>query len=85
MENKLWFIFFIILDITFDSDHAVKFEFNNAGSLTVNVSASTGTGRSEYVNAGEIGGSNSLHDGLKLSKTGFIALFVTLICSFGFL
>lgn len=54
-------------------------------SLTVNVSASTGTGRSEYVNAGEIGGSNSLHDGLTLSKTGFIALLVTLICSFGFL
>lgn len=54
-------------------------------SLTVNVSASTGTGRSEYVNAGEIGGSNSLHDGLASSKTGFIALFVTLICSFGFL
>lgn len=54
-------------------------------SLTVNVSASTGTGRSEFVNAGEIGGSNSLHDGLKLSKTGFIALFVTLFCSFGFL
>lgn len=85
MENTLLFIFVIILGIAFDSDHAVKFKFNTAGSLTVNVSASTGTGRSEFVNAGEIGGSNSLHDGLKLSKTGFIALFVTLFCSFGFL
>jgi hypothetical protein len=49
----IYFLFFVIhIFYTFDSDHAVKFKFNNAGSLTVNVSASTGTGRSEYVNAG---------------------------------
>jgi hypothetical protein len=54
-------------------------------SLSVNVSAATGTGRSEFVNAGEISGSTSLHDGLKLSKTGFLAFFVTLICCFVFL
>ncbi|KAG5140829.1 hypothetical protein JHK84_034597 [Glycine max] len=56
-------------------------------SLSVNVSATTGTGRSEFVNAGEIGGSISLRDGLKLTKTGFLAFFVhlTLIYCFGFL
>lgn len=65
-----------------DSDH-VKFKFNNAGSLSVNVSAATGTGRSEYVNAGEISGSTSLHD--KYSKTVFLSLFAALICCFVFL
>ncbi|CAJ2660097.1 unnamed protein product [Trifolium pratense] len=54
-------------------------------SLSVNVSAAIGTGRSEFVNSGEISGSTSLHDGLKLSKTGFLAFFVTLICCFVFL
>ncbi|BAT92023.1 hypothetical protein LR48_Vigan05g173700 [Vigna angularis] len=56
-------------------------------SLSVNVSATTGTGRSEFVNAGEVGGSISLRDGLKLTKTGFLAFLVhlTLIYCFGFL
>ncbi|RDX97923.1 Aspartic proteinase-like protein 2 [Mucuna pruriens] len=56
-------------------------------SLSVNVSATTSTGRSEYVNAGEMGGSASLRDGLKLTKIGFLAFFVhlTLIHCFGFL
>ncbi|KHN21474.1 Aspartic proteinase-like protein 2 [Glycine soja] len=56
-------------------------------SLSVNVSATTGTGRSEFVNAGEIGGNISLRDGLKLTRTGFLAFFVhlTLIYCFGFL
>ncbi|CAJ1955832.1 unnamed protein product [Sphenostylis stenocarpa] len=56
-------------------------------SLSVNVSASTGTGRSEFVNAGELGGSISLRDGLQLTKTGFLAFFVhlTLIYCLGFL
>ncbi|KAG2371462.1 Aspartic proteinase-like protein [Vigna angularis] len=71
----------------FDSSDAVLFEFNNVGSLSVNVSATTGTGRSEFVNAGEVGGSISLRDGLKLTKTGFLAFLVhlTLIYCFGFL
>ena len=60
------------------SSTLVHFKFNNAGSLSVNVSATTGTGRSEFVNAGEIGGSISLRDGLKLTKTGFLAFFVHL-------
>ncbi|WVZ00691.1 hypothetical protein V8G54_026760 [Vigna mungo] len=66
---------------------AVLLEFNNVGSLSVNVSATTGTGRSEFVNAGEVGGSISLRDGLKLTKTGFLAFLVhlTLIYCFGFL
>ncbi|XP_061345392.1 aspartic proteinase 36 [Gastrolobium bilobum] len=56
-------------------------------SLSVNVSATTGTGRSEFVNAGEIGGSTSLRDGLKLTKTGFLAFFmhIMLICCFVYL
>ncbi|XP_014496527.1 aspartic proteinase-like protein 2 [Vigna radiata var. radiata] len=56
-------------------------------SLSVNVSATTGTGRSEFVNAGEVGGSISLREGLKLTKTGFLAFLVhlTLIYCFGFL
>ncbi|ESW22121.1 hypothetical protein PHAVU_005G129000 [Phaseolus vulgaris] len=56
-------------------------------SLSVNVSAATGTGRSEYVNAGEVGGSISLRDGLQLTRTGFLAFLVhlTLIYCFGFL
>ncbi|XLR20443.1 hypothetical protein S83_048355, partial [Arachis hypogaea] len=31
---------------------------------SVNVSANTGTGRSQYVNAGELSGSTSSHEGL---------------------
>ncbi|QCE09402.1 aspartic proteinase-like protein 2 [Vigna unguiculata] len=56
-------------------------------SLSVNVSATTGTGRSEFVNAGEIGGSISLRDGLKLRKRGILAFLVhvTLIYCIGFL
>ncbi|XP_057456548.1 aspartic proteinase 36-like [Lotus japonicus] len=56
-------------------------------SLTVNVSAAMGTGRSEFVNAGEIGGSTSLRDGLRLTETGFVAFFVhiILICYLVFL
>ncbi|KAL5081848.1 hypothetical protein RYX36_010269 [Vicia faba] len=54
-------------------------------SLSVNVSAATGTGRSEYVNAGEISGSTSLHDIHKHPKTVFLSLFVALICCFVFL
>ncbi|XP_057457112.1 aspartic proteinase 36 [Lotus japonicus] len=54
-------------------------------SSTVNVSATTGTGTSEFVNAGsgETGGSTSLRDGLRLTNTGFLAFFlhITLICS----
>lgn len=74
------------LSLTLASD-AVLLEFNNVGSLSVNVSATTGTGRSEYVNAGELGASISLRDGLKLTKTGFLAFLVhlTLIYCFGFL
>ncbi|XP_057728624.1 aspartic proteinase 36 [Arachis stenosperma] len=50
----------------------------NCGS-SVNVSANTGTGRSEYVNAGELSGSTSSHEGLnKLINIGVLAL--TLIC-----
>ncbi|XP_019436309.1 PREDICTED: aspartic proteinase-like protein 2 [Lupinus angustifolius] len=52
-------------------------------SLPVNVSATTGTGRSESVNAGDLSGSTSLHDGLhKLTKMGLLAFFlhITLIC-----
>ncbi|KAJ1388966.1 Xylanase inhibitor, C-terminal [Sesbania bispinosa] len=56
-------------------------------SLSVNVSATTGTSRSEFVNAGEIGGSTSLRDGLKMTKTRLLALFmhITMICGFVFL
>lgn len=74
------------LSLTLASD-AIVFKFNNVGSLSVNVSAATGTGRSEYVNAGEVGGSISLRDGLQLTRTGFLAFLVhlTLIYCFGFL
>ncbi|XP_061361836.1 aspartic proteinase 36-like [Gastrolobium bilobum] len=57
-------------------------------SLPVNVSASTGTGRSEFVDAGEQSGSTSLRDGPhKLINIGVLALFmhITLICCFVFL
>jgi len=43
----------------------------------VNVSASTGRGRSEFVDAGELGGSTSLCDGPHtLIRTLFLALFM---------
>ncbi|KAL2328526.1 hypothetical protein Fmac_021953 [Flemingia macrophylla] len=47
-------------------------------SLPVNVSASAGRGRSEFVDAGELNGSTSLRDGLQmlLINTLFIALFM---------
>ncbi|KAK7267986.1 hypothetical protein RIF29_20668 [Crotalaria pallida] len=46
-------------------------------SLPVNVSAATGTGRSEFVNAGESSGSTSLHDALyKLTNMGLLAFFL---------
>ncbi|KAG4974366.1 hypothetical protein AAZX31_11G165500 [Glycine max] len=51
-------------------------------SLPVNVSASAGRGRSEFVDAGELSGSSSLRDGPHmLIKTLFLALFmhITLI------
>lgn len=61
----------------------------NLGSLSVNVSASTGSGRSEFVSAGEISGSTSLRDGShELMKRRWVfALFmhITLICCFLFL
>ncbi|RYR15120.1 hypothetical protein Ahy_B04g071843 isoform A [Arachis hypogaea] len=42
---------------------------------SVNVSANTGTGRSQYVNAGELSGSTSSHEGLnKLINIGVLAL-----------
>ncbi|RDX94873.1 Aspartic proteinase-like protein 2 [Mucuna pruriens] len=52
------------------------------GSLPVNVSASAGRGRSEFVDAGELSRSTSLRDGPHiLMKTLFLALFmhITLI------
>ncbi|PNY04342.1 aspartic proteinase-like protein 2-like [Trifolium pratense] len=58
-------------------------------SLSVNVSASTGNGRSEFVNAGDLSGSTSLRDGSHklINRRGIFALFVhiTLICYFVFL
>jgi hypothetical protein len=63
--------------------------FNNLGSLSVNVSASTGNGRSEFVNAGDISGSSSLLDGSYklINRRGIFAVFmhITLICYFVFL
>ncbi|CAJ2662423.1 unnamed protein product [Trifolium pratense] len=47
--------------------------------MPVNISEATGTDRGEHKNAG-----TSLHDGLKLSKTGCLAIFVTFICYFVF-
>ena len=52
----------------------VQFKLFNLGSLSVNVSANTGTGRSEFVNAGELSGSASLRD--VLTKTGVLAFFM---------
>ncbi|CAL0304041.1 unnamed protein product [Lupinus luteus] len=57
-------------------------------SLSVNVSASTGTGKSEFVNAGELNGGTSLHHRThKFTKTRVLALLIhmTLICCFVFL
>jgi hypothetical protein len=58
-------------------------------SLSVNVSASTGNGRSEFVNAGDISGSSSLRDGSYklINRRGIFAVFmhITLICYFVFL
>lgn len=68
--------------------HHVHYKLLNVGSLSVNVSASTGTGRSEFVNTGELSGSTFLHDGPhKLIKTGIFVLFmhITLISCFVFL
>ncbi|KAK7261271.1 hypothetical protein RIF29_27580 [Crotalaria pallida] len=52
-------------------------------SQSVNVTATIGTGRSEFVNAGDLSGSTSLHHGLyKLTKMGLLAFFlhITLTC-----
>lgn len=61
----------------------------NLGSLSVNVSASSGNGRSEFVNAGNISGSTSLRDGSHklIKRRVIIAIFmhITLICYFVFL
>ncbi|XP_027342476.1 aspartic proteinase-like protein 2 [Abrus precatorius] len=57
-------------------------------SLSVNVSATTATGRSEFVNPGELGGSTSRGDVFKLTKTGLVLSFfvhIILIFCFGFL
>lgn len=59
-------------------------------SWSVNVSASTGKGRSEFVNTGELSGSTSLRVGsheLSIKRRGVFALFmhITLICCFVFL
>ncbi|KAL1323544.1 hypothetical protein HN51_033846 [Arachis hypogaea] len=49
-------------------------------SLSVNVTASTGGGRSEFVNAGELSGSTSLQDGPhKLIHIGVMAFFLYLL------
>ncbi|XP_027345943.1 aspartic proteinase-like protein 2 [Abrus precatorius] len=55
-------------------------------SLPVNVSASTGRGRSEFVDAGELNGSTSLRYAThNLLKTVLLTLLITLICCYVFL
>ena len=52
------------------------------GSMSVNVTVNSGTGRSEFVNAGELSGSISIHEGLhKLIAAAILAFFlhITLI------
>ncbi|KAL5056207.1 hypothetical protein RYX36_036889 [Vicia faba] len=74
--------------------HCLKGDSNGGGllvlgSLSVNVSASTGSGRSEFVSAGEISGSTSLCDRTHelINRRWVFALFIhiTLICCFVFL
>ncbi|KAI9076240.1 hypothetical protein K1719_041813 [Acacia pycnantha] len=53
-------------------------------SMSVNVSASSGTGRSEYVNAGELSGSTSIREGIKAGILTFL-MHITLISCIVFL